>query len=431
VSIGAAEKKYASDHPAYLKKVGISAMFNSIASALATAILLPLTIKAAGLESYGYWAVLTIFVGIGSALDFGVWKSLVFLIPRAQFSTSQLLSSSLIVCIGAGTIFAIILGILLILGLPVFGAAINRQGDLAWWLGICGCVIVLSNLMTNLVRGVLEASYRGHWVNVGYGLLTVSLYGVAVIVAQYTHDVRALIVGSATVYLVNLLAHIALLVPDSLKWESPRRQPLLSIVRYGAASFVADAPSIILGPAILYLFLLVAQNSGQYGAFDIALRIATLAATTLSMLSAPFFTIVSSSHNGGTREVRTLIARHLRVTSGLAACGWLAFWILGRSLLALVFPEDSGAIYRAALIMLFGTAAVAALEPITRMLMGIGRLRILSAIRFAMLLAALLLTVGLAHLAPLDRFSIACTVGFIVAAVGLLAVNKSERWGTS
>jgi hypothetical protein len=48
------------EHEAYLKRVAISSLINSITSAPAAPLLLPFVIKSAGLESYGYWAVLTI-----------------------------------------------------------------------------------------------------------------------------------------------------------------------------------------------------------------------------------------------------------------------------------------------------------------------------------------------------------------------------------
>ena len=417
------------NHGPYLKKVAASSLFNSATSALATAILLPLVIKTIGIQSYGLWAILSVFVGIASALDFGVWKALVFLIPRAQFSRNQLLSSSTTLCVSGGLLFTAIFAALLLARIQLFGSTVANQGNLIWWLAASGCVIVWSSLLTNLARGALEASYRGHWVNIGYGLLTVFQYGIAAIVAQWTHDPRAFIAGSAIVYVLNLLGHVACLSPQSKRLERPHRAAMVSILRYGSASFIADAPSIILGPLILYLFLFVAKDSGQYGAFDIALRIATLAATTLSMLSTPFFAIVSSAKIGGRGEVRAMVARHLRVTVFLAAIGCTVYWAAGRPILGVFFFERSAEIYHASLIMLIGTAAVAALEPVTRMLMGIGRMGVLSLVRLAMLGSALLCIAALGRVAPLDRFAISCAVGFGVSAIGLLLLNKSERWG--
>jgi O-antigen/teichoic acid export membrane protein len=415
----------------YLKKVALSSLFNSGTSAVATALLLPLIIRSVGLDSYGLWAVLTIFVGIAAALDFGIWKSLIYLIPREQHSPHQLLASAISLCAIGWVLFAICLAGLLLFGVPLFGAIVSDQGDLIWWLGIGGCVIVLASLLTNVARGVLEASYRGHWVNIGYALFTLFQYGVAATIAQWTHDPRALILGSVCVYVFFLIVHFAGLSTLSARWERPQRAAVTSILRYGGASFVADAPIVALGPVISYLFVLVAKDGGEYGAFDIALRVATLAATTLALLSAPFFTIVSSVQGSARKEVRTMISRHLRITVGLALIGWVGFWAVGKPILARLFVQRSGDIYRASLLMLVGTLAAAALEPVARMLMGLGRLGPLSRARFAMLGSALLSVVVLANLAPLDRFAISCTIGFVISALGLALLNRTEQWGIS
>jgi O-antigen/teichoic acid export membrane protein len=412
----------------YVKKVAVASLFNSGSSALATALLLPYVIKTIGLHSYGIWAVLGIFIGIAAALDFGIWKSLVFLIPRKQHSLGQLLVTSVALCTLGALLFSAAFATLLIAHVPLFGAAIAAQGDLSWWLAAGGCAVLMASLLTNLARGVLEATYRGHWVNIGFGLLTVAQYCVAALIARWTQDPRALIVGSVLVYTVNMLAHFACLLGEPLRLERPVRSAATAILRYGAASFAADAPVILLGPGISYLFVLMVNNSSEYGVFDISLRVATLSGTALALLSTPFFAIVAAA-DGARQEVRGMITRHLRVTLALALLGCLAFAAVGKPLLAFVFSQKSAEIYRASLIMMIGTAAVAGLEPVTRMLMGIGRLRQLSLIRLSMLAIALLFLALLVHAEPLDRFAVSYAAGLAASAAGLWRVNRRERWG--
>lgn len=416
-------------HDAYVRKVAGSSLFNSAASALTTALFLPMLIRSIGLASYGLWSILTIFIGIASILDFGIWKALVFLIARSPNASGRLLSSAIFLCAIVASVFAATFGALSMAGIPLFGKSVAAQGDLIGWLSLGGCIIVAANLLTNLVRGALEASFRGHWVNVGYGLLTIALYGVATLIARWTRDPRALILGSTLVYVLSLLAHAACLKPWSIHWRRPCRASMMQILRYGGASFVADAPTILMGPLLLYMFLLTSTSSSQYGIFDIAIRVSTLAATALSMLSTPFFAIVSSTRTADRGDVRQMISRHLRVTLGLALIGCAMFWTIGKPLTAVFFSEGSSAIYRASLIMLLGAAFVAALEPVTRMLMGIGRLGRLAVVRTIMLASALFAACVLRGLDPLDRFAISCAIGFGAAVAGLLVLNGTESWG--
>lgn len=417
------------DHTKYLNRVAISSLVNSITSALATVLLLPYIIKRIGIEAYGYWAILTIFIGIASALDFGIWKSLIFLIPRQEHTRHQLLSSAIVLCMIGWLVFTAILMTLLLAGVPIFGSLVSSHGNLRLWLAAAGSVVVFASLMTNIARGALEAAYRGHWVNIGWALLTLLLYSVATLIVHFTEDPRALIAGSVCVYVICMLAHLASLTAISSGLERPQRTAVAAILSYGGASFVADAPVIVLAPLLSYLLLLVATGSGDYGVFDISLRIATLAATTLALISAPFFTIVASAHSSGQSTVRKLIARRLRVTICLGVLGWSAFYAVGRPLLAHFFVERPAEIYRASVIIMLGAVAVAALEPVTRMLMGIGHLKKLLSVRIAMLGSALAFVVIASWLAPLDRFAISCAVGYGISATGLLILNMTERWG--
>lgn len=419
------------DHQPYLRKVAASSLFNSLTSAVATALLLPLVIRRIGLDAYGLWAVMGIFIGVTSALDFGIWKSLVYLIARGQHSPQNLLSSAGLMCLLGGCVFSVLLFCAMFAGVPVFGQLVESQADLKWWLAGCGCIVVFASLLTNLARGVLEAAYRGHWVNIGYGALTLVQYAIAVAIASRSHDPRMLMAGSAVVYVVILLIHLLWLHSlSALRWQRPSWSTMRAILRFGAGSSLADLPSILIGPLLSYLFVVSASSAGDYGVFDLALRIATLSATTLSMLSTPFFAIVAAAHAGDAQgQTRRMLSDYLRITLSLGVLGWLVFLVIGTALLTLFFTDRPAEIHRAALIMLAGTAAVAASEPVTRMLMGLGRLRDLAKVRFVMLTMAMVAVWLFAEQQPLERFSWAFALGNLASFVGLLWLNHREKWG--
>jgi O-antigen/teichoic acid export membrane protein len=233
------------------------------------------------------------------------------------------------------------------------------------------------------------------------------------------------------VYVVILLIHLLWLHSlSALGLQRPSWATMRAILRFGAGSSLADLPSILLGPLLSYLFVVSASSAGDYGVFDLALRIATLSATTLSMLSTPFFAIVAASHAGDAQgQTRRMLSKYLRITLSLGVLGWVVFWVIGTALLSLFFPEQPAEIYCAALIMLAGAAAVAALEPVTRMLMGLGRLRDLAKVRFAMLMTAVAIVWFLSERQPLERFSWAYGLGNLAAFGGLLWLNHREKWG--
>jgi O-antigen/teichoic acid export membrane protein len=416
----------------YLRRVASASLVNTGVSALATAMLLPIVIRRVGMDVYGVWAVLGIFIGIASALDFGIWKALVYLLPKRQHSAGELFTSAALLSVATSAAFLIVMITLLAFNVPLFGAAIARQPGLTWWLGIGGALLVMTSMVTNLVRGVMEARYQGHLVNFGYALLTALLYGVATIVSHVTLDPRALIAGSVSVYVVLSMAHLLYLRSASTRAEflgRPSRGASQALLRYGSRSFAADLPSIALGPTVLYIFVLLAANSAQFGIFEIALKISTLAATALGALSSPFFALVAAATEDRSEQMRAAINRQLIVTTSLALAGWATFLVVGKQILSLVFETSGDALYRATLIVLAGAALVAALEPIARMEMGLGRLRRLLSVRVIALSVTLLGVVVLQGLPPLDRFAIACCLGFAANACGLLQLARLESWG--
>lgn len=417
------------DTSRYLRRVAVSSLFNSGSSALATALLLPFVIRAIGMENYGLWAVLGLFVGVASALDFGIWKALVYWLPRGKYSADEWVSTAAVLCVFACALFGIVLLSLLALQIPIFGIAVQRA-QLSWSIAAAGIVVVFCSVLTNLQRGILESRYRGHIVNIGYAVLTLLLYAVPAGISIWTQEPRALIVGSAVVYAVLLLGHVVYVQrTQRMRFVRPSIGAARELLAYGLRSFTADAPSILLGPALLYCFILISSDSAQFAVFDISLKIAMLAATALGLLSTPFFALVANATAEHSVQVRVTINRYLRFTVLLAVCGWLVYLVVGQKILALLFGTDDAQLFRTSMMILFGTAAAAAMEPIARLQMGLAKLHNLFYVRVGMLCVALAGIVLLAEWPLLDRFAIATASGFFIAALGLLWLYRRERWG--
>src|SRR5215469_11795001 len=95
------------DHRPYIRRAATSGVFNAVVSAAAVAVLLPLIISRIGLDAYGFWAMLNVFVGIACLLDLGVSKALTYMVPvRGASASSELLSAGVLIC-GAATACAL------------------------------------------------------------------------------------------------------------------------------------------------------------------------------------------------------------------------------------------------------------------------------------------------------------------------------------
>jgi O-antigen/teichoic acid export membrane protein len=417
-------------HHSYFLRAATTGVLNSIASAIAVALLLPPLISRIGLEAYGFWSILTLFVGLASLLDIGLSKAIVYLTALGHRDPGIVLAAALTVGGALAACVAVGLIVIAVIGVPVFGPAVAAQPNLALWVACCGGLILVCSVITTLLRSVLEAQFRLDIVNIGFAALTLFNFGVALVLATVTSDPRALMLATTATFVVLLFTHIiavAIIAPVRLKRPSPT--DFATLLRAGFGAYVADLPAVLLAPVLQYFFSLQARSASDYGVFDLALRIATLCGTALGSLSSPYFAIVAAATADSRSEVRRSISRHLRITLLMAVGGWLFFLLAGKPLLALLLRQSISDLYPITLTMLAGAALVAALEPVSRMLLGLGRRRAIFVNRTTMLLATIIAAACLTSLAPLERFSIAYAAGFIFAAMGLSLLNYRERWG--
>jgi O-antigen/teichoic acid export membrane protein len=416
--------------PAYLRRTGTTGLLNTAASALSVAVLLPLIIHRVGLESYGFFAMLAIFVGVAALLELGMSKALVYLVPRQPGSISELFSAAALLCsFGCGAFLAVLLA-LLAAGIPLFGSAVAGRSNLVWWLCATGAILVLINVSTALIRGALEGAYKMDVVNVGFAALTFTNYLAVFLASLFSDDPRVLLIASLSAFLLMLVVHVFVarqLLGLRLVWPSGAR--VREVRAIGWRSFLADAPGTLQTPALQYLFTLAARSGADYGVFDLALRIATLCATALSSLSTPFFAVVAGAARDSAVAVRIAIRKHIRLTLALGFVGWGVFALLGNIIIRWVVPEAPPDLFRVTLIILAGAALLAAFEPFVRMQLGLGRQMSVAQVRAAMLATSIALATLPVPWTPMTQFGLAAAGGCVAAALGFALLHRLEPWG--
>lgn len=419
-----------SEFTPYIRRAAATGIVNSIASAVAVVLFLPPIVTETGLGTYGLWSVIFLFVGISAALELGLTQALVYLVPRDSARAGELLVTAACICaVACGLVVGTIV-LLASLGSGVLGRLISADSRYQWALLTCGAVVTLASVETALLRALLEARLRLDIVNIGYAALTVLTYSSALVVTRFTHDAAALLVSTAVVYVVLFFAHavaVARLVDPDMR--QPRFASARILWRTGVESYLAQLPNVLLVPTLQFLLTRVIASASEYGIFDLAVRIATLCATTLGMVGAPFYAIVAGAALSASVAVRSAVKRYIVVNIGLGLVAWAAFALVGNPLLTLVFSRDSQVLHRIATIILAGALALAALDPISRMLLGLGRRKEIFAVRAAMLGCGVLLACSLKSVPVLDRYAVAYAAGLLVAAAGLVFLNSREHWG--
>ncbi len=418
------------DAAIYLRRSASTGLINAFTSAICVVVVLPLIIGSLGLDAYGSWAVLGVFVGVASLLDLGMTKALVFLIPRAEQPAGTWFSAAVCVCLAATTLVAGSIVVLATLGVPLFGEHVARHPGLTLWLACAGVIVLVCQMLTTLVRAVLEGRCKAHWVNAGFASFTVAYYLAGLLASWWLADVRLVIGVSAGIYVLTLAAHLQLLWRSGpLQWQWPGRATLKALVRVSGRTFAVDLPSIAYLPMLLWIFMLVAHSGSAYGVFDIATRIATLCGTALASLSVPFYALVAGARDGERQQVREMLERFLPWKLACALAAWLLFVLLGERVLQWWMPEAYTSLASALRWLLAGALAYAAFEPITRMLLGLGYIRQLLMIRLAMVAVCAFTAMALHSWDPLLRFSLAGAAGWASAAILLALAARRVRWG--
>lgn len=416
----------------YLRRAATSGLLNSATSAACVAVVLPAVIGNIGLDAYGYWAILGVFVAAAGLLDLGMSKALVFLIPRGESPEGEIVYGAMALCLGATLAAAALVLFLAASGVPIFGVAVAHEPGLTILLAAAGAAILVCQVLTTLVRAVLEARRKAYIVNIGFAVHTLVYYGLATLLSLYASDLRLIVVASTGVFALTLAAHVQLLWADRpLRWQRPARATLRRLVHVAKRTFAIDLPSIAYLPILLWVFLAFAHSGGAYAVFELAMRIAVLCATALGTLAVPFFALIAGAPAIEQQQLRKLLERFVTWMLLLATGGWAVVFLFGERLLRWWMPAAPPELAGALRWLLGGALLYAAFEPVTRMLLGLGRARHLLTVRLTMLATCAVLVLALHSLPALQRFSIAGAAGWTTAALLLALALRSVRWGRS
>lgn len=414
----------------YLARAGSTGLVNAASSALAVAVGLPFVIAHAGLDAYGFWALSLMFVNVAALLDFGLSKSIIIVSADDTMSRDQLMSSATAIGLAAAAVLALLVTVVAMLGWPLFGEVIARHAGLSLWIAASGSMLLCCSVLTTLLRALLEAQLKLELVNLGFGLQTILNYLVVALAAYWSGDARIMMLGTCAVYVAILLLHLLLVARHApFRWHRPGLAQGKLLIRLGLPAYVAELPLAMFAPLLQYLFSLRSPSAAWIGVYDLAIRISGLCATAVNSLSQPFFVAVARSRPDTGNDVRGAIIRHLRFTITAAALLWVAFLVAGPVTLRWLLADVPPDLYRTTLIILLGAAAMSACEPIARMLLGLGKRRVLLANRLLMLATALATGWTLRALPVIDGFAIAYSAGMGIAAIGFAVLNHREPWG--
>lgn len=410
----------------YLKKSFGTGILNVVGSAVISVVFLPLILRKLGLEFYGLWSMLFLFTGLSGVADFGLSKSLVFLLPKEkhQKAIDEIFSAGLLVNMLVVLSVCCICGVLYLFKVNVWHTkqAFDQTQGIA--LFISGAFLLCVSLITNFFRSVLEANYKIYLVNIGFLLITALNYSSIYFLSFFTRDIYNYIYCSLSIYVVILAFHIsATLWTCRVALTMPRKETFRTIGSVSIKFFSVDMLVASVMPLNRYLLIIFSGSTMVYGMFDVAMKISLMANSFLSLFGTPMLSLFSGYGNTRFREIRDL----LRKTTLALICsylfGCLLFYVMGKEILRVWFGIRSTDVYWIAFILLAGICLNGVAEPAYRAFLALGRLRFALKIKTMTILINLLLVIILFRLPPLYRIAFAISFSYAVTSCAIVIAS--------
>lgn len=411
----------------YLKKSYSTGMFNVAGSAVISAIFIPLIVQKIGLELYGKWALLFLIAGFSNIADFGISKSLVYLIPKQnnQHDSNKIYSAALIMNNLSVLTVAIICTTIYLLGINIWQAEQAFSIETGNKLFIYGSFIACCSLLTQFCRSILEAFYKIYIVNIGFLLLTLLNYIPIYLLTIYTDDINKLIYCTVIINIIILFFHI---IAVNFLCKVSFIIPPIKIFKNIFSCSIKFLSIGLLISAILpinrYLLVYLSDDTKIYGAFDISIKIAMMANSCLALFATPLLSLFSGYGKERLNEIKSILKRSLIGLGGAYLLGCFTFFVTGKSVLQWLFKIDTGEVFISSLILIIGMCLTGVSEPFYRAFLGLGNLRFPFVIKTTLIVLNVCIIALLFNINPLHRISLAIAISYGLTSLVTIAAFK-------
>jgi O-antigen/teichoic acid export membrane protein len=343
----------------YFTKSILSGLSNATISAIAAMVLIPLIIRNVGMEIYGAWTLVFIFVGLSASLDIGIPKALVLLITKEnnQDELNRLISASgcimlVIVSLVVSFVFSLILA-----DVHVWGKNTAISRSLSILLLLSGANLVICGLVQSLCTGILEARYKIYIINYISLFLTVFSYSLIFVISIFSSQVEKLLYGTNVVYILITIITIALTKKHCrTAFTRFNYSHVRQIIIVGKDFFFMGLLFAITMPLMRYLVVFFSGDMVACGVYDVSLKIAMMASGLLSCFSIPLFSLFAGYGVKGIEKIKSVLSRVFVFLAVLMLIGLFIYMQVGEAILSFAFETYDSRLFLTSLILLSGIA---------------------------------------------------------------------------
>jgi len=399
----------------YLKKSVGTGFVNVAGSAIVSASFIPLLIYRMGLDLYGKWMLIFLFSGFATVIDLGVSKSMVGLLPKSSDANDRnsIFSAGLLFCCCL-VLVVFFLGLIAgLLKIEIWGGSESLSSHEGRLLFFAATFLVAISLLTNFSRSLLEAFFKIYLVNIGFLLLTVLNYVSVYILTFFSIKLENIVLCTVCVYLAVFFFHVVALISScELKIVKPSISICKMVGRSSLQFMSIGVLTSVINPMNRYLLIFFSGDAGVYGAFDVALKLAMMANSLLSLFATPLFSVFSSFGFKQLSDIKRVAGKITLLLLGGYLFGNIIFMLFGSEILTFVIHQEYNSLYSAAMVLMLGICLTGVTEAYYRAFLGLGDLRIPFMIKSGMLIINLAMIFFLSHMPPLMRVSLSLSLAY-------------------
>lgn len=360
----------------YLKKSFLTGSLKTVVVAVSTLVFLPLIIQRIGFEKYGLISLTMMFASVSVLADFGISKSVTFLIGEDSSSenVNTLISTAMLLNVCAALFVVLIFTLLAVLEVPIFGSETNMSPNLIVFIIALGAGYIVLMLFNNLMVAILDSFFLLHYVNVGFMLVSFFSNVCIYTSASISDSVYVLLLTPFSVTcLLSLYFFIVVKVNVEFEAVFPSYKSIKKMISVSFKFMNIGLVNALVIPLNKYLLMFVTGNSAILGIFDLGMKIALLANSFLTSISMPLFGVFSRTKDKG--AALGVIKKVTLLVFALYLFGCALYYFVGGWVAAYVDPEWSSEIYVVAGLLIVGVGSIAVSESCYKGLMGFGQLR--------------------------------------------------------
>lgn len=306
----------------FFKSISTS-YINILVSGLAIFIILPTVIDIVGIDIYGEWALIFIFSGLVGFTDFGMSKSLVVLFNnfKSQSKRSQFLVLTFVFSFFLFLITITIFFILIHFDIILKHLNFYQKYNLIFF----GFLILLINMLTSILRGLLEYDLKVHIINFGYMIQTITQYLFLYFIVKNSSNINLMYASTLTSFFIVFFFHLAFsykyLYFNTFKLDRKN----IKIYFKNVSGFTLLTISTSLNQPVSRILVSV-FSLNNYGYFDIMLKFLLIFNSLVNSLSTPVFSFLSKGIN---KKRKKIVESMFYISLLIYLVGIILYYFLG------------------------------------------------------------------------------------------------------